>query len=251
MKYILLFILILLVGCREKETKQTCLPLNYEFEGWKTDKNIIRLGEVFYGDIPADTVRVCNRTSKRRSCRFLYDISFLQVTAQPEYLNPGDTGRVIVRLQTQQWGRYGDVLATLRWMREDGMPGTTMVLTAHVKENFQHMSVHERAKAPRFFMTEREHDFGRLKEGEKANWKARIENKGQKDLMIRHITTPCGCTAVVPEKKVIPPGETSLLDITFNTAGRAGRQQKTITVICNDWREPEVQIRLKATVEKI
>lgn len=225
------------------------LPLQYTFEGWKTDKNVVRFGNVFYGDLVADTIRVYNPPSgKPRACEFSYDVNSLRIITRPKQLNPGDTGMVIVQLVSERIGQYGDVFKEVRWIREDGMPGSTMGVTARIVENFQNLSEEERRDAPGIYIPEQKHDFGQVEEGEKVCWEARIENQGKKELIIRNIETSCGCTAVLPDKRVILAGDSGSVAITLNTAGRQGVQHKTISLVTNDWRRSEVMLSIRAEV---
>lgn len=249
---ILFVVLSLCGGCRGKaqQGRQEQLPLRYEIEGLKVDKRSVHWGNVYFGENPADTIRVYNPGTQPVRCRFNYDISYLKVKALPLYLQPGDTGQVIVQLSTAALGRYGDVTGWVRWIDSLGMPRYAMAVTARVKENFHVLNERERSEAPRIYLPERNHDFGEVKPGEKVAWVARVGNQGKNDLIIRNIATPCGCTVVEPDKRVIAPGEEGALKIIFNTAGRSGSQFKTISLLCNDWREPEVLLTIRLTIDE-
>lgn len=244
-------VLFCLAGCKEKlpGSSETRMPLQFDMEGLMTDKNVIQFGNVFFGDTPADTIRVYNPvTAKLRACEFSYDVGGLQILPRPRWLNPGDTGMVIVRLVTKELGQYGDVLKRVRWIGEDGMPGMSMAVTVHIKENFHKLSSSDRRDAPSVYIPEQKHDFGNVEGGRILTWKARIENHGKKELIIRNIKTSCGCTAVLPEKRVIAGGDGCWLDITFNTSGREGVQHKTVSLMSNDWRRPEMMLSFRAEI---
>ena len=77
------------------------------------------------------------------------------------------------------------------------------------------------------------YNFGTVTEGEKVTYNFRFKNTGNKPLIITSTTASCGCT--VPEKpeKPILPGETAFIKVVFNSKGKAGMNNKTITVTSN------------------
>ncbi|MEP7107613.1 MAG: DUF1573 domain-containing protein [Ferruginibacter sp.] len=77
------------------------------------------------------------------------------------------------------------------------------------------------------------YNFGKVTEGEKVTFNFRFKNTGTNPLVITSTTASCGCT--VPEKpeKPVMPGETGFIKVVFNSMGRAGHNEKTITVMAN------------------
>ena len=96
---------------------------------------------------------------------------------------------------------------------------------------------------------EYEHNFGRVKEGEKVNYTFSFENKGAGNLVILSALTSCGCTVPKYDKKPIAPGKGGKLEIRFDTSGREGMQVKTITVNSNSTL-PVVILKITADVVK-
>jgi hypothetical protein len=81
--------------------------------------------------------------------------------------------------------------------------------------------------------TEEKHDFGKITQGEKVSWAFAFKNTGGSDLVISSAQGSCGCT--VPSYPHVPvkPGETSKIDVVFNSEGKSGLVQKTVTLITN------------------
>ena len=77
------------------------------------------------------------------------------------------------------------------------------------------------------------YNFGKVAEGEKVTYNFRFKNIGKKPLVITNTSASCGCT--VPEKPERPilPGETGFIKVVFNSKGKTGHNQKTITVTAN------------------
>ena len=82
-------------------------------------------------------------------------------------------------------------------------------------------------------------ELGQVKVGPKAEGEFEFTNVGKDKLLIFGIQPACGCTGVVSdEKKEFLPGESGKIRFTFNTEGRVGPQEKTITVTSNDIKTP-------------
>jgi len=106
------------------------------------------------------------------------------------------------------------------------------------------------AKAgPRIQFDHMEHHFGRVVQGKIVETSFPLKNVGDEDLILLEATTPCGCTAVLPEKTVLSPGEESRIDVTYDSAARAGEVERIITVRSNDPVEPVVELRVVADVD--
>jgi hypothetical protein len=77
------------------------------------------------------------------------------------------------------------------------------------------------------------YNFGTATEGEKISYNFRFKNSGTKPLIVTSAHASCGCT--VPEKpeKPVMPGETSFIKVVFNSKGKVGHNDKTITVVSN------------------
>jgi len=77
------------------------------------------------------------------------------------------------------------------------------------------------------------HDFGKLKQGDKVTYEFKFTNTGKSPLIITSATATCGCTTPEWPKTPIQPGEGGKIRVTFNSAGKTGLQDKLITVSAN------------------
>lgn len=80
---------------------------------------------------------------------------------------------------------------------------------------------------------EKSFNFGDMMQGEIVTHTFRFKNTGDKNLIIKRIESSCGCTAAKYDKKPIPPGEESDIEVEFNSEGRFGKQLKVITIFAN------------------
>ncbi len=105
-------------------------------------------------------------------------------------------------------------------------------------------------KAPKLEVTDREHDFGILKDGEIVTHEYVIKNIGNDLLRIEQVRSSCGCTAVLPEKDRIEPGDFTTIKVTFNTYRRIGKQKKYVYVFTNDPNESDIRLSFTADVKR-
>ncbi|MFT6814318.1 MAG: hypothetical protein ACJAZ3_000204 [Sphingobacteriales bacterium] len=77
------------------------------------------------------------------------------------------------------------------------------------------------------------YDFGTITEGEKVNYTFKFSNTGKAPLIITSASASCGCT--VPKKPEAPvsPGQSDVIEVTFDSKGKVGIQNKTITIVSN------------------
>jgi len=104
------------------------------------------------------------------------------------------------------------------------------------------------AKAEFKFDTE-EHNFGSIKSGESVTYEFKFTNTGNEPLIITNAEGSCGCTVPVYPKQPIMKGQTSAIKVTFNSSGKSGVQDKTVTITSNAKQNPMV-IHMKGSVER-
>lgn len=92
-----------------------------------------------------------------------------------------------------------------------------------------------------------DHDFGTITEGQKVSYTYKIKNTGEAPLIIQSAQPSCGCTVPTFSKDPIPVGGTGFVTAEFDSSGKPGINNKTITVTANTW--PKVTtLRFKAMV---
>jgi DNA gyrase/topoisomerase IV subunit A len=89
--------------------------------------------------------------------------------------------------------------------------------------------------------------FGEIKEGAAVTKIYKLKNIGKKRLMIEKVEGSCGCTVAEWPRYPVEPGENAEIKVTFNSLGKRGVQDKTITVTANT--EPaQTFLKIKGTV---
>jgi hypothetical protein len=102
-------------------------------------------------------------------------------------------------------------------------------------------------KLPMIKFVEEIHDFGKIIEGESVSYYFKFTNTGKSDLLIADVNTSCGCTVPSYPKEPIRPGQSSFINVKFNSAGKRGFQTKNITIVANT-QPTSTTIRIKAQV---
>jgi len=78
-----------------------------------------------------------------------------------------------------------------------------------------------------------QHNFGKINQGESVSHQFVFSNTGEAELIINNAKGSCGCTVPKWPREPISPGESEEIKVTFNTAGKSGKQSKTITLVTN------------------
>ncbi len=86
---------------------------------------------------------------------------------------------------------------------------------------------------PKFQWKEQVHDFGVVIQGERVSYSFTFKNIGKSNLIISSVHASCGCTVPKYDTKPIAPGESGQVEVVFDSSGRTGLQNKTITVLSN------------------
>ena len=78
-----------------------------------------------------------------------------------------------------------------------------------------------------------EYLFGEVDEGTVVRHEFPFTNTGAQPLLITKARSTCGCTVPDYPKEPIPPGETGVITVAFDTKNKYGRQRKPVTITAN------------------
>jgi hypothetical protein len=91
-------------------------------------------------------------------------------------------------------------------------------------------------------------DFGTIKQGDKVTHDFEFLNSGKEPLIITEAHGSCGCTVPQWPKEPVGKGSKGTIHVEFNSTGKMGMQDKTVTITSNAKSGQKV-LHLKGNVE--
>lgn len=125
----------------------------------------------------------------------------------------------------------------------------SFMFSANVEEYFPPLTEEELALAPRLVFDKPLQDIGKIKQGVVITTDFIFKNEGKSELNIRKTESNCSCAVAILEKKDISPGEEGKITLRFDSKGRRGTQQKSITLFSNDPKAPTQRVIIKTYIE--
>lgn len=177
--------------------------------------------------------------------------TFVTVDIEPRELLPSQKGLIKVNYDATRAVEHNKLGFSTDRIRlftneEDSIKDFTVMAT--VEEYFEPLSEKDLKKAPKITFSRKAHNFGAIKQGDVVKAEFVVTNTGKDKLNIRATKANCGCTVSKPDTDTLKPGESTNIQVTFNSAGRRGKQQKTVTVFSNDPTNPTQQLTITAEV---
>ena len=196
-------------------------------------------------------LEVINNSDKRVEIAFQRVPKHVTIKAEPASLRPKQKGVIVATYNAPMRNDWGFVIDRMN-LSINGVTerNYSLVVSANIEEDFSALSPEEMANAPVISVNNTEFNFGKIKQGEKVEHVYVLTNSGKSELHIRKVKASCGCTAVQPEKRIIAPGESVDITTVFNSAGKTGNQNKTVTIITNDPKKSKLILWVKGEVIK-
>ncbi|SEJ36064.1 Protein of unknown function [Cyclobacterium xiamenense] len=89
------------------------------------------------------------------------------------------------------------------------------------------------ADGPVITFEESSKDFGDITQGDKVENVFTFENTGNAPLIISNVAATCGCTVPSWPKEPIAPGKKGEIKVSFNSAGKMGKQNSVVRIYSN------------------
>ncbi len=92
----------------------------------------------------------------------------------------------------------------------------------------------EKESGPVIQWEEKSYDFGEIEQGSTVEHTYKFTNVGNEPLIITNVQVTCGCTTPKgwPRDPIMPGGKAEIT-VAFNSAGKMGKVDKTVTVVSN------------------
>ncbi len=217
----------------------------------------ISWGNVFLGEEKTRMIRVYNPTDSTINLKGVVEHHDFKISSRNCYLNEWLDKGVYIQAKscdtiyfifsTADTNNLGIYHEEIRFKIDEHEQYQHFILRANVQERLD--AVIGQNEVPIVEVDSVEHDFGEMHEGQKKVTFFGLRNKGTKPLIIRKIETTCGCTVATSEKRVINPDQSTVLEVGFRAWGKSGKQRKTITMYCNDPRQPVVTFTIQCLIQ--
>ena len=180
--------------------------------------------------------------------------SFLTLSVSPATINPGQKAIVTGTYDGTKNDTWGQTSAMVKVVTNGtAQQNAYYYVSANLVEDFSNLSKEELENAPVASIEKKTVDIGKMKGETTAEVAFKITNTGKRDLLIRHVRSTCGCTAVQQDANAgsgIKPGQSTTIKAVFNSGGYKGKVSKAIYIYTNDPKNSEMVLMLTADVEQ-
>jgi hypothetical protein len=208
---------------------------NYSIGGLAFKQLQLNFGYIYKGNEMVRYIPVMNTSEKPLRVSFPELPEHLSINNKFEELAPKSSGLIEIAYNTNAINDWDFVIDKVK-ITIDNKETTEgeIVITSNIRENFSLLSIEDQAHKPKVSLPVRVFNFDTIAAGKKVNFEFPVYNKGSRDLNIRAVKPTCGCTAVMPEKNIIAPGDSTVISVEFNSIGFSGLNKKGVTLITND-----------------
>ncbi len=198
-------------------------------------------------------MQVINPSKEPAKIEFESLPAHLSLRANPETLKPGQKGIIegtYDATKNNSWGNVSDMVKVK--INGATQQNVFYYISANLVEDFSSLSRADLENAPVFKLASTTVDLGKMPGSTAKEVEFKFTNSGKRDLVIRHVRSTCGCTAIQQgtQGAGIKPGQSSSIKATFNSGSYKGRVTKAIYVYTNDPKNSEVVLMLNADVEQ-
>ncbi len=196
------------------------------------------------------SIQVINTSDQNQNISFSQVPKHIQLKAIPVTLKPKQKGIIEGTYDASLVKDWGFVVTRVMIILNDIKDrNNRLTISATISEDFSGHTPEQLANAAKIKFQEKVYNFGKMKQKTSVEHDFVFKNTGKSDLIIRKVRSSCGCTAVSPKEKTIKPGQSSSIKAIFSSGTRIGRQNKSITIITNDPKTPNVILRVTGEVK--
>jgi len=171
----------------------------------------------------------------------------LSLKADVEEKKKKKTAKLIFTYDASKMDDWGYVYEAIDLKTNDSQGTDKRIsISADIQEDFSKTDL---KNAPVISFDKTTHDFGAIGQNEVKKTVFTITNNGKTDLLIHKAKASCGCTATDPKKSLLKPNESTTIDVTYSSGTQEGSQKKSVTVISNDPKTPNMQLYIEANVQ--
>jgi hypothetical protein len=242
-------IILKITGTVEPREPSVNEEYRYSMGNLKLGTTILSYNRLNYGTSKTLNLRMFNSGTKNITINFSNIPQWLETKTKTVILKPNEKKEIDITYNTvkkNDWGFLIDYVILTIDGKQD--PKNKITVTAEVMEDFSKLTPEQKSNAPKIQMESAKYNYNTVAEGTLVTYDFKFTNTGKSGLKIRKVNLTCDCLKASPKDLTIKPGETSSINVMFNTKGYKGMQTKTVTVITNDPASPQITLWLKGIV---
>lgn len=201
-------------------------------------------------EVRTDTIYLYNGWEHEMTLTFDDLPEYISVTPVPGKLKPISDGILLVTYDAVKRNDFDMLFDQVTLLTNDAdEPEKKLDIIAVIVDDFSKYENGDYSNAPVAEFNTLEYDFGTIKQGYIARYTLELTNRGKDTLIMRKTNASCGCTLGKSEKDRLAPGESTTIQVSFNTYGRKGKQNHSVTFITNDPKNPSQTFTITGLVE--
>jgi hypothetical protein len=217
------------------ENPESAFPKN--IKGLRLKRTSVPMLEAKIGSIRTESIEMINTNPTPVSIGFNKVPKHVQVSVTNSLLQPNQTGVITLKYiaaAAKDFGKREDSFYVFTNQKDKTNPNNKILITANITEDFSKLSAQQMQDAPSCAFSENRINFGKMTRGTTKVQSVTLSNKGKTNLVIRKIVPEYDGIKVTPATRIIVPGKTIQVNITFNAGTFDGNVVQRITVITND-----------------
>ncbi len=201
--------------------------------GLRLSNRFVNFGVLFKDQKRTKTIKVYNSSSANLTVKVARDRlpAYISAEIDPQTIPPKGTANLKITFDATKCNDWDFVRGRVLFVINGNLYYRNWVdVNAVIRERF---TEEQKKNPPIIKFEETEYNFGTIKQGDIITHEFKFTNTGKSPLIIRKVTTSCGCTTTFYTREPIKPGQSGVLRVKFNSAGKMGKQHKVITVVTN------------------
>jgi hypothetical protein len=187
-------------------------------------------------EIKPDSMLVYNAGNKSMTFSFKDYPSYITCKAKPTTLAPKQKGKLCITYDAAKKNEYGMIFDTIILVTNDTInPNKLLQISATITDDFSKFTPTQKENAPKIVFTSEYIDYGTVKPGDLVNKSFEFKNDGKDTLIIRKATPYReDCKVTIDGPSALAKGESSKINIVFDTKGKNGEEGRTALLVTND-----------------
>jgi len=208
----------------------------------------LSFNRVYSHEKPAMVIGAYNPGTNPVKISFINLPSYIKAEVSPATIKQGERANIRVTYDASrknEWGSVNDQISLI--LNDKKAIEHKLTVTATIEEDFSRWTTAQIQNAPEINIERNIVDAGKVKKGEKKTYSVKVTNSGKNNLLIRRAESNSAAVTVNAPKE-IKAGASADLTITFDSAGQSSVQNRSITMITNDPKNPLITLRFRAEV---